>query len=97
MDSAGQVLAQLSCPHRIAEALMGPAGVGSAVVGLTPGLLLGYGVFFLLGFALFAVVAAAQEQRPGYGPNVTTAVAKKIAAGVVAEWPPASEASPPLA
>ena len=44
---------------RIAEALMGPAGVGSSVVGLTPGLLLGYGVFFLLGFALFALIYAA--------------------------------------
>jgi glc operon protein GlcG len=38
-----------------------------------------------LGLSAFAMVAAAQEQRPGYGPNITTAVAKKIAAGVVAE------------
>jgi ABC-2 type transport system permease protein len=45
---------------RIAEAVMGPAGVGGApIVGLTPGLLLGYGVFFLLGFALFALIYAA--------------------------------------
>jgi len=45
---------------RIAEAVMGPAGAGTApIVGLTPGLLLGYGVFFLLGFALFALIYAA--------------------------------------
>jgi ABC-2 type transport system permease protein len=45
---------------RIAEAVMGPAGIGAApVVGLTAGLLLGYGVFFLLGFALFALIYAA--------------------------------------
>ena len=45
---------------RIAEALMGPAGVtASPIIGLTPGLLLGYGVFFLLGFALFALIYAA--------------------------------------
>jgi uncharacterized protein GlcG (DUF336 family) len=35
--------------------------------------------------ALFAVTAAAQDQRPGYGPAVTVAQAKRIAAGVVAE------------
>ena len=40
---------------RIAVALMGPSGAAAApIVGLTPGLLLGYGLFFLLGFALFA-------------------------------------------
>jgi ABC-2 type transport system permease protein len=45
---------------RIAEALMGPAGAaGAPIVGLTPGLLLGYGVFFLLGFTLFALIYAA--------------------------------------
>jgi ABC-2 type transport system permease protein len=45
---------------RIASAVMGPAGVGAApIVGLTPGLLLGYGVFFLLGFTLFALIYAA--------------------------------------
>jgi uncharacterized protein GlcG (DUF336 family) len=35
--------------------------------------------------AAFATVAAAQDKRPGYGPPVTTAAAKKIAAGVIAE------------
>src|SRR5258706_2414486 len=35
--------------------------------------------------ALFAVTAAAQDQRPGYGPSVSLTQAKKIAAGVVAE------------
>ncbi len=44
----------------IAEALLGPAGAaGAPIVGLTPGLLLGYGVFFLLGFTLFALIYAA--------------------------------------
>jgi glc operon protein GlcG len=38
-----------------------------------------------LSIASFAAGAAAQDQRPSYGPNVTTAVAKKIAAGVIAE------------
>ncbi len=38
-----------------------------------------------LALAVFAVSAAAQEQRPGYGPAVNVAQAKKIAAGVVAE------------
>jgi uncharacterized protein GlcG (DUF336 family) len=35
-------------------------------------------------FALFAVQAWAQD-RPGYGPSINIAAAKKIAAGVVAE------------
>jgi len=35
--------------------------------------------------ALFASVAAAQDQRPGYGAPVSLATAKKIAAGVIAE------------
>ena len=41
----------------------------------------------VLGFALaaLATVAAAQDRRPDYGPAVTTAAAKKIAAGVIAE------------
>jgi glc operon protein GlcG len=38
----------------------------------------------VLAMAVFAASAAAQE-RPGYGTPVTTAQAKKIAAGVVAE------------
>lgn len=38
-----------------------------------------------LGAALVATVAAAQDQRPGYGPVVSLAAAKKIAAGVIAE------------
>jgi len=41
----------------------------------------------LLGFTLacFAVLAAAQDRRPGYGPALNTATAKKIAAGTIAE------------
>ena len=38
-----------------------------------------------LGLAAFSLAAAAQDQRPGYGSSVTTATAKKIAAGVIAE------------
>lgn len=42
---------------------------------------------FVLGFTLaaFAGLAVAQDRRPDYGPDVTTATAKKIAAGVLAE------------
>jgi glc operon protein GlcG len=41
----------------------------------------------MLAFTIAAVatVAAAQDKRPGYGPAINTATAKKIAAGVVAE------------
>ena len=41
----------------------------------------------LLGITLsaFALVAAAQDKRPGYGPSINIAAAKKIAAGIVAE------------
>jgi uncharacterized protein GlcG (DUF336 family) len=35
--------------------------------------------------ALFAATAAAQDQRPGYGPAINITTAKKIAAGVIAE------------
>lgn len=50
----------LGFQDRIAEAVLGPAWAsGTPLVGLTPGLLLGYGVFFLLGFTLFALIYAA--------------------------------------
>ncbi len=53
-------LGVVALQDRIAAALMGPAGAAAApIVGLTPGLLLGYGVFFLLGFTLFALIYAA--------------------------------------
>ena len=41
----------------------------------------------VLGVSLIAMtgVAAAQDRRPGYGPSMSTATAKKIAAGVIAE------------
>ena len=49
----------LSFQDRIAESVLGPAGAnGTPLVGLTLGLLLGYGVFFLLGFTLFALIYA---------------------------------------
>ena len=35
--------------------------------------------------AAFATIAAAQDRRPGYGPAINVAVAKKIAAGIIAE------------
>jgi uncharacterized protein GlcG (DUF336 family) len=38
-----------------------------------------------LALAAFAVGAAAQDRRPGYGPAISTATAKKIAAGTIAE------------
>ncbi|HEX7251094.1 MAG TPA: heme-binding protein [Burkholderiales bacterium] len=43
--------------------------------------------FMLAGVALaaFAAAAQAQDRRPEYGPSVTVAAAKKIAAGVIAE------------
>ena len=37
------------------------------------------------GMTMIATPASAQEQRPSYGPNITTAVAKKVAAGTLAE------------
>jgi len=52
-------LVVLAFQDRIAEALLGPAwAAGTPLVGLTPGLLIGYGVFFLLGFTLFALIYA---------------------------------------
>ncbi|OGO52390.1 MAG: hypothetical protein A2Z32_12805 [Chloroflexi bacterium RBG_16_69_14] len=45
---------------RIAELVLGPSWAeGAPLVGLSPGLLAGYGVFFLLGFVLFALIYAA--------------------------------------
>lgn len=50
----------LAFQDRIAEAVLGPAwSQGAPIVGLTPMLLAGYGVFFLLGFGLFALIYAA--------------------------------------
>ena len=44
---------------RIAAALLGPGwSEGAPLVGLSPALLAGYGVFFLLGFILFALIYA---------------------------------------
>jgi ABC-2 type transport system permease protein len=49
----------LAFQDRIAEAVLGPALASEApLVGLTPTLLLAYGVFFLLGFTLFALIYA---------------------------------------
>ncbi len=53
-------LVVVALQDRIAVALLGPAAAaGAPIVGMTPGLLLGYGVFFLLGFTLFALIYAA--------------------------------------
>jgi uncharacterized protein GlcG (DUF336 family) len=38
-----------------------------------------------LALAVLAPSASAQEQRPGYGPSLNTATAKKIAAATIAE------------
>jgi ABC-2 type transport system permease protein len=44
---------------RIAEAILGPAwAAGAPIFALSPPLLLAYGVFFLLGFTLFALIYA---------------------------------------
>ena len=52
-------LGVLAFQDRIAEAVLGPTWAsGAPLVGLTPGLLLTYGVFFLLGFTLFALIYA---------------------------------------
>jgi len=53
-------LVVLSFQEPIGDAILGPGwATGGQVAGLTPPLLAGYGVFFLLGFALFALVYAA--------------------------------------
>jgi len=49
----------LAFQDEIARALLGTAGVGLPTGGLTIGLLGAYGLFFLLGFALFALIYAA--------------------------------------
>jgi ABC-2 type transport system permease protein len=52
-------LGVLVLQDRIASALLGPTLASEApLVGLTPTLLLAYGVFFLLGFTLFALIYA---------------------------------------
>ena len=50
----------LTVQDRIAEVILGPTWAsGAPLVGLTPDLLATYGVFFLLGFTLFALIYAA--------------------------------------
>jgi ABC-2 type transport system permease protein len=50
----------LAFQDRIAASILGPTWAsGAPLVGLTPDLLLTYGVFFLLGFTLFALIYAA--------------------------------------
>ena len=49
----------LAFQDQIAGALLGAGGAGLPTGGLTIGLLAAYGVFFLLGFALFALIYAA--------------------------------------
>ncbi len=57
---AAPALVLIMFQDRIAEAILGPDWAsGAPLVGLTPTLLLGYGVFFLLGFTLFALIYAA--------------------------------------
>ena len=53
-------LGVLAVQDRIAEAVLGPTwAAGGPLVGLTPTLLGAYGLFFLLGFTLFALIYAA--------------------------------------
>ena len=49
----------LAFQDQIAKAVLGAGGAGLPTGGLTIGLLAAYGVFFLLGFALFALIYAA--------------------------------------
>lgn len=49
----------LAFQDQIAGAVLGPGGAGLPTGGLTIGLLAAYGMFFLLGFALFALIYAA--------------------------------------
>lgn len=50
----------LAFQDRVAAAILGPDWqAGAPLVGLTPALLAGYAVFFLLGFSLFALIYAA--------------------------------------
>ena len=49
----------LAFQDQIAQAVLGPGGAGLPTGGLTIGLLAAYGMFFLLGFALFALIYAA--------------------------------------
>jgi ABC-2 type transport system permease protein len=49
----------LAFQDRIAQAVLGAGGVGLPTGGLTIGLLGAYGLFFLLGFVLFALIYAA--------------------------------------
>jgi ABC-2 type transport system permease protein len=49
----------LAFQHQIALTVLGESGAGLPIGGLTIGLLLAYGAFFLMGFTLFAFVYAA--------------------------------------
>ena len=52
-------LVLLAFQDRIAAAVLGPDWAdGAPLVGLSPGAARGYGVFFLLGFTLFALIYA---------------------------------------
>jgi ABC-2 type transport system permease protein len=53
-------LVLLAFQDQIASTILGPDWIdGAPLGGLTAGLLVGYGIFFLLGFALFALIYAA--------------------------------------
>ena len=57
---AAPALILIAFQDRIAAAVLGPSWAeGAPLVGLSPALLAGYGVFFLLGFVLFALIYAA--------------------------------------
>ena len=57
---AAPALVLLAFQDQIAEAVLGPDwAAGTQLAGLTPALLAGYGMFFLLGFSLFALIYAA--------------------------------------
>ena len=72
-------LAVLAFQDRIAEAILGSDwAAGAPLVGLSPALLAGYGVFFLLGFTLFALIYAAMGslRQPARRPADAVAAAQ---------------------
>ena len=65
-------VAVLAFQEPIARAVLGEAGAGLPIGGLTIGLLAAYGVFFLLGFMLFALIYAAVGSFVGRPDDLQT-------------------------
>jgi ABC-2 type transport system permease protein len=65
-------IAVLAFQEPIARAVLGESGAGLPIGGLTVGLLAAYGMFFLLGFALFALIYAAVGSFVGRPDDLQT-------------------------